>query len=165
MRRLLEDLTDLSRWQRCCRKPDLFEVTYSTTHAVYLNKTDNTVTTANKRTPIVVRDEGANYWTISIGELRHNYVTADGNKITDDFLAQLKTGEFFAVRAQSEYVYWVYHVAIADYGYDCPYKANSLDMPHGTGDYLVCKGVDKPLMNTVKVVQNSTYKRLYATKR
>ena len=53
MRRLLEDLTDLSRWQRCCRKPDLFEVTYSTTHAVYLNKTDNTVTTANKRTPIV----------------------------------------------------------------------------------------------------------------
>lgn len=165
MRRLFEDLGDLSLWQRCCRKPDLFEVTYSTTNAVYLNKADNSVTTANRRTPIVVRDEGNSYWTITVKELCNNYVTPNGCALDDIFVEKLKSGEFFTVRAKSEYLYWVFHVNIKDYGYDCPYKANSLDKPHGTGDYLVCRGANKPNMSTARTIQNSVYKRLYVTKR
>ena len=165
MRKLFEDLDNLSMWQRCSRKPDLFEVSYSTTNAVYLNKTDNSVTMANKRTPIVVRDEGESYWTITVKELLRDYVTVDGNALTDAFVTKLKSGEFYAVRAKSDYMYWMFHVLIKDYGYDCPYKANSLDKPHGTGDYLVCRGVNKPVMSTSKTVQNSIYKRLYTTKK
>lgn len=51
-----------------------------------------------------------------------------------------------------------------DYGYDCPYAANSLDKPHGTGDYIICRGVHKPILSTKRTVQNSIYKRLYTTK-
>lgn len=164
MRRIKEDIKNVGAWKPCLRRHDIFSVTYTTTGAVYYNPHDTSNSTARYRTPILVRDKTGAYWTETVRDLQNQYEQMDGAPIGDDFIELLKTGEFYDVRPKDSVTYWSILVDVKEYGWECPFGANKSNLPRGDGDYLVCRGNNKPDLRTMKVVHNSMFNLLYTTK-
>lgn len=161
MRKLKEDMRDFERWFLCTRRNITFKVTYRSSGAVYCNPLDMSTTVSDKNTPILFTDDSGVYWTDSLHNFKKQYVQRDGSEIDQGCLELMKNGEFVYVRPKCGEPLWAFKVYVDDYRWDCPYGANASGVQHGDGDYLVCRGKDRPDLRTVQLVRNEAFKRFY----
>lgn len=161
MRKLKEDVRDISRWSRCLRRAITFKVIYRTSGAVYCNPVDLSKTISNRSTPILFTDESGAYWTDTMYNLKKYYTLKDGGPITQTHIDKMKSGDFVDVKPATYEGMWVFKVDVDIYRWDCPYGANASGVQHGDGDYLVCSGTDKPDLRTIRLVRNAAFKRYY----
>lgn len=161
MRRLRDDIRDLTKWVDCSKRLIQLKCTYRASGAVYCNPLDMSTTVSNGSNPILLTDDSGVYWTESVYSFKKGYVQDNGKEIDSEFIKELKQGEFLIVRPRSEEKMWAFKVSIDLYRWDCPYGANASGVQNGDGDYLVCTGKEKPDLRTIKLVRNAVFKRFY----
>lgn len=161
MRKLRDDIKDLNKWSRCTKRPIKLKCIYRASGTMYCNTLDMSLSVADKSSPILLTDDTGVYWTESVYSFRKNYIKTDDKEIDRNFLREMHKGEFLDVKFRNEESLWSFKVSVDDYRWDCPYGANASGLQHGDGDYLVCTGLEKPDLRTIRLVRNAMFKRFY----